>query len=164
MANVLTAGRIVLALALLFLRPGGIPFAAVYLLGGLTDLLDGPLARRTGTVSAFGAKLDTLADICFFVCAAARLVPYLQIPPRLFGWAAGIAGVKLFNILCGLLLHGSFPAVHTLTNKIAGGLLFFFPLAVPFAGVTLGGTVLCAFSTFAALWEGMTVLSGREKL
>ena len=34
---------------------------------GLTDVMDGIIARKTNTVSDFGAKLDTGADFIFAV-------------------------------------------------------------------------------------------------
>lgn len=61
--------RIPLTLAAAFLIlhvPGGrAPAAAVVLIAGITDILDGALARRHGTVSGFGAVLDFTADKIF---------------------------------------------------------------------------------------------------
>ena len=34
----------------------------------VTDLADGPIARRTGTASAFGGTLDHVSDFLFVVC------------------------------------------------------------------------------------------------
>lgn len=63
MANIMTIIRIVLALLLLFIPSFSISFRVLYLLAGMTDMLDGWMARKTGTVSAAGARLDTVADI-----------------------------------------------------------------------------------------------------
>lgn len=59
----LTALRIVGSLCLMLLSWESPEFFAVYTLAGLTDILDGWFARKTGTVSAFGAKLDGTADL-----------------------------------------------------------------------------------------------------
>ena len=59
MANLITGSRIVLSVALLFCPV----FFVLYIVAGITDMIDGAVARRTGTVSAFGARLDTVADI-----------------------------------------------------------------------------------------------------
>src|SRR2546422_5319511 len=40
---------------------------------GLTDVLDGYLARRLGQVSTRGARLDAIADVVLLVSAAAWL-------------------------------------------------------------------------------------------
>lgn len=47
-------------------------------LGYLSDLLDGPIARRYNTVSEYGKQLDLLADVVFdwaIVAGVARLLP-----------------------------------------------------------------------------------------
>jgi len=47
----------------------------MYLLCGLTDMLDGAIARKNNIVSEFGAKLDTFADIVFVaICMIKFLV------------------------------------------------------------------------------------------
>ena len=40
---------------LLCLPALSVPFAVLYLIAGLTDMLDGAIARKTGTVSKVGA-------------------------------------------------------------------------------------------------------------
>jgi CDP-diacylglycerol--serine O-phosphatidyltransferase len=58
------------------------------------DLLDGRIARMTGSESAFGAEIDSLADIVSFGIAPAVLVVALIIPtpfPRRPGWILAAA-------------------------------------------------------------------------
>ena len=38
----------------------------IYTFAGLTDVLDGWLARKTGRASEFGARLDSVADLLFY--------------------------------------------------------------------------------------------------
>jgi len=45
-----------------------------FLLMGLTDCLDGWIARRRRQASEFGAKLDGIADLVFYPCSALTLV------------------------------------------------------------------------------------------
>ena len=68
LANALTLSRLVLSLiyfALLLLLPAGpllsIPLALL-LLAGITDVLDGHIARRMGTVTDFGRVADAFID------------------------------------------------------------------------------------------------------
>ena len=37
-------------------------FYTLYLVAGVSDMIDGTVARKTGTAGAFGSKLDTAAD------------------------------------------------------------------------------------------------------
>jgi CDP-diacylglycerol--serine O-phosphatidyltransferase len=75
----------------------------------VVDMLDGRIARMTGTTSAFGVEFDSLADIISFGVAPAILTFAWGLQPlgRL-GWAAGFlfvaaAAVRLarFNIQTG---------------------------------------------------------------
>ncbi|MFW5969434.1 MAG: CDP-diacylglycerol--glycerol-3-phosphate 3-phosphatidyltransferase [Halofilum sp. (in: g-proteobacteria)] len=86
--TVLTLGRLVLVpiLVLLFYLPfewGGPTAAVVFALGGLTDWLDGYLARRLNQSSSFGAFLDPVADK---VMVAVVLVMLVQANP--YVWMA----------------------------------------------------------------------------
>jgi len=60
----------------------------------LLDMLDGRIARLTGTTSAFGKEFDSLADVVSFGMAPALLVFRWGLEPlgRL-GWAAGFVFV-----------------------------------------------------------------------
>ena len=49
----------------------------VYSVCGVSDVVDGTLARLTGSESSFGAKLDSIADILFYGVMILRLFPLL---------------------------------------------------------------------------------------
>ena len=61
--DAITLARIPMAIALPFVQSSPAVFWTLYLLCGLSDVLDGAVARLTGTVSRLGERLDTLADI-----------------------------------------------------------------------------------------------------
>ena len=63
MANIITCIRILCSIALLFCPALSVAFYALYITAGVSDMADGWVARKTNTVSEFGAKLDTIADI-----------------------------------------------------------------------------------------------------
>jgi CDP-diacylglycerol---serine O-phosphatidyltransferase len=73
------------------------------------DMLDGRIARMTGTTSAFGLEFDSLADVVSFGVAPAILsFQWGLLPLGRIGWAAGFlfvaaAAVRLarFNIQSG---------------------------------------------------------------
>jgi CDP-diacylglycerol---serine O-phosphatidyltransferase len=75
----------------------------------LLDMLDGRVARMTGTTSAFGIEFDSLADVISFGVAPAILVFAWGLQPLgRIGWGAGFlfvaaAAVRLarFNIQSG---------------------------------------------------------------
>lgn len=49
MADLMTISRIFLSIILLFLPFPSLPFLALYIAGGVTDMADGFVARATGT-------------------------------------------------------------------------------------------------------------------
>ena len=66
MANIITCSRVLFSLILLFTKAFSTSFYALYIMAGITDVLDGIVARKFKLESEFGEKLDTVADI--FVC------------------------------------------------------------------------------------------------
>ena len=80
MANTITLFRIAAGMALLLCPVFSPAFYAFYISAGLSDMLDGFAARRTNTVSRFGARLDTMADFVLVVVCLFKLLPSLSIP------------------------------------------------------------------------------------
>ena len=79
MANLITGIRVLASVGLLFCPALSPSFFALYLLAGLTDMIDGPVARKTHTATAFGAKLDTAADILFAAVCLVKLLPVMDV-------------------------------------------------------------------------------------
>lgn len=162
MANMVTCCRIVCSLWMLFYPAFSGEFDALYLLCGLTDMLDGAIARKTGTVSRFGAALDTVADFVFVLCALIKLLPVLSLPRWLWLWIAAIAAFKMVQAVWGFFKHKRFLTVHTHLNKLTGLLLFLLPFSVALWDGTYSAAALCLLSTAAALQEGHLIRSGQE--
>ena len=66
--NLLSLSRVVMAAAFL-LTPGAAARAALVVAAGASDVLDGWVARRRHTASAFGAMLDPITDRVFALVA-----------------------------------------------------------------------------------------------
>jgi CDP-diacylglycerol--glycerol-3-phosphate 3-phosphatidyltransferase len=75
LANALTAARALLVVPVIGLIATGNASLALplFVVAAATDALDGPLARRRGTVTGFGAAMDPLADKILVVGALAAL-------------------------------------------------------------------------------------------
>lgn len=84
-------------------------------------MIDGAVARRTGTVSELGSRLDTIADIMFTVVCLIKLLPAFDVPAWIYIWTAVIGMIKLFNIAIGYIRQKQFIAVHSVINKVTGG-------------------------------------------
>lgn len=159
MANLITGARMLCALPLLCFSAFSPAFYALYLLGGLTDMIDGTVARMTGTACEAGARLDTAADLLFAAVCLIRLLPVLQFPGYLLLWTAVIAAVKLSCLLWGCMVHKRFPAEHSPLNRLTGTLLFLLPLTISFFDPRCTGSLVCLLASLSALDEWRRVLA-----
>ena len=158
LANILTGLRIIGSVLLMFLPTFSMGFYIVYLLCGFTDMIDGTVARMTGSASRFGEKLDTAADIVFVAAALIKFLPQLPIPLWLWIWGGGIAAIKIGNLLLGYVFRKEFAALHTALNKVTGLLLFLLPLTVSFVEFRYSSIAVCAVATVSAIQEGIYVV------
>ena len=157
MANLITAIRILCSVALLFCAALSPWFYVLYITAGLSDMVDGWVARKTNTVSDFGSKLDTVADIIFVVACLVKLLPVLHLPVWIYVWVGIIAGIKVFNIVYSYVVRKQFITDHSILNKLTGALLFLLPLTLSVIDVKYSAAVVCAVATVAGIQEGVRV-------
>ena len=165
MANALTCARIVCALILIFCPTFSGRFYGFYIVGGITDVLDGFIARHSGTESRLGAWLDTAADFIFTGIALVKILRTVRFPMWMTVCAVGIAGIKCANAVNGLIKWKRFIAEHTVVNKICGTLLFGIPLwidRIPWKIAQILLTLICAVTALAAVQEGRYIRAGKE--
>ena len=161
MANIITGIRIICSIALLFVPAFSPAFCVLYLTAGISDIADGAVARRTGTESRFGSKLDTAADLVLAAVCLIKMIPVLDIPLWLTVWTAVIALIKVINIVSGCVMHKGFAALHTAANKVTGIALFLLPLTLSVIDLRHSGAAACVLATFAAVQEGHYIRTGR---
>ena len=162
MANTITFFRIAAGIVLLFCPVFSPAFYTLYIAAGLSDMLDGFVARRTDTVNELGARLDTIADFVLVVVCLIKLLPVMSLPVWLFVWIGMIALIKAVNIVSGFAVQKKFVAVHSVMNKATGALLFLLPLTIPVVPLKYSAVIVCAAATFAAIQEGHFIRTGRE--
>ncbi len=142
-ANIITFSRILFSLFLLFISPHSVIFTVFYLLCGLTDVLDGFLARRLHTESKTGERLDSAADLFFAAVYALRILPLLSIPWWMRAWVGIIAVVKGTFIIDASRKAHRLSVAHSFGNRLTGLLLFIIPLLPASADVGLAAAIVC---------------------
>ena len=162
-ANIITAIRIVCGVALLFFPAFSPAFYTLYAAAGVSDMIDGMVARKTGTAGKLGSMLDTAADLVLVGVCLIKLLPVLYVPTWLIIWIIVIAVIKAVNLISGYVMRKEIVVLHTVMNKATGILLFILPLTLTFVGVRYGGAVVCAVATFAAIQEGHLIRTGGKK-
>ena len=153
--NIITLLRIAGSLGLLLCDVTGVVFWIIYGLCGISDIVDGWLARKLKCATKTGALLDSLADICFVACCAWRFLPILELPQWLWLWAGVIVAIKIVNQISALVMYGHCSFPHTTANKATGFLLF---IAVPMIiWSIIPITIVASIATFAAIQEGHVI-------
>lgn len=162
MANLITGCRILCSIIMIFFPAFSVTFYVLYLAGGVTDMVDGLVARKTNTVSKMGSRLDSIADVFFVAVSLFKILPAVDIPTWLWIWIGVIAVIKIINIISGFASQKRFVAEHTIMNKVTGFLLFLLPLTLTVIELNYSGAVVCCVATFAAIQEGHYIRTGKE--
>jgi CDP-diacylglycerol--glycerol-3-phosphate 3-phosphatidyltransferase len=126
-------------------------------------MIDGAIARKTGAVSNFGSKLDTVSDAVFMAVCAVKVLPIINLPVLLWIWVSVIEMIKFINIVWGFLRRKEFVAYHTVLNKITGLLLFFLPFTLQFIEPIYSFAVVCIIATIAAIQEGYYTIKKNDE-
>ena len=165
-ADSITLVRIAASVLLFVLPWRSIAFFSVYTVAGLSDALDGWVARKTGTASEFGARLDSAADLFFFGALLVRLLPahWPVMPRALRGALAVVVFVRLAVYAVAALRYRRFVALHTRLNKLTGAAVFLLPYALLVSTGIAYDWAVCALALAAALQEGILNLRGGEAI
>jgi len=125
--NYITMIRLILSVLLFFITHNWILFLVFYFICGISDVLDGFLARKFKWQTITGARLDSLADFIFFFAAFFRMLfSYrLTIPSAIILGAALIALIRFFNLYITRKKFGMPGILHTIGNKLSGIIFFF---------------------------------------
>ena len=163
-ANIITGSRIIFCLPLLFIPLSSAWFYVFYLFCGLTDMIDGTIARKTETDSEFGARLDTVADFVFMFVCSIKILPLMHIPVWLWVWIIIVALIKIFNIALVFIRKKKLISIHSVLNKTTGFTLFIMPLSLTFVEVNYSVATICLLATIAVAQEVYFIAKGQEVL
>jgi len=152
-ANYISISRIFFALSLAFVKPLSFAFVAIYLICGISDILDGYIARKTNTTSKLGSQLDSVADLIMVVVLIIILSPIISLTTQTIVWIAIIAIIRTVSILVVLIKYRTVEILHTYGNKITGLSLFVFPLSLEFFQSDVLIDVICMIASISALEE-----------
>lgn len=124
--NALSATRL-LGVPVLFALVGREPvtwFVALYAFLGLTDYLDGRLARAWNQTSRFGSMLDSVADAAYYISTAyfaLRLFPSYLTPS--IPWIVACLALYATLLVVSKARVGRILLPHTHLSRVAGALV-----------------------------------------
>lgn len=118
--NILTFGRLVLTivfLAMLLYLPrvaDRTPFIdvafTIFVIAGLTDIVDGPVARKLNIATKFGRMLDPLVDKVL-VCGAFVCFAIIGQPEFLFNWSATTLNIVRWAVAAVLIAREGYVTI-----------------------------------------------------
>lgn len=149
--NIISASRGVAALVMLFFPVFSPGFWALYCWGGISDMIDGLIARKMNAESEFGAGVDSVADLIFVICSAIKILPTVDLPEWVWLWIAAIGIVKAAGVVIGSCRQRKFTIPHSLPNKLTGILLFFLPFAIIPFDALIPAIIVCTAATASLL-------------
>ena len=126
--NILSMLRIPFSIALLFLVNRQVLFIISYAIAGVADVLDGFLARRFQWETKLGAKMDSIGDVIFLVCAVVAVLWGLEkvyFAPYIYITVGVIALIRAVNALITRVKFKQWGFIHNLFVKYSSVPIFF---------------------------------------
>jgi CDP-diacylglycerol--glycerol-3-phosphate 3-phosphatidyltransferase len=160
--NILSIIRIVFSFLLLLTQPFSPVFFILYLVCGLSDGLDGFIARKFKLTSELGAVLDSIGDFFMIVIVMYLLYPYINLTNHILLWILVIMGIRISSLIVAFIKYHTLAFLHTYANKAAGFLLFCFPIFYVSVGLNNTAVGLCIIATVSAVEELLIQLKSKE--
>jgi len=161
--NAITIARIILVAFLIFIPPLSAASIVIFLIAGMTDMVDGVLARRIKDAhSELGAELDSIADMFMVIVSVFVILPAMGLWPSLRFVFLGALAFKLLSAVPGLIKHRKVFFLHTISNKILALMLFLGAILYFIFGGMLGVNIYFVFlivAVFIITAEEMVIIS-----
>lgn len=129
-ANIISASRIVCAVILLFFNEITDTFLFIYLYCGFSDAVDGRIARKLGSTSVLGTKLDTVGDTITYFSVLKILIVKKLFPLKAMIWLGAALLLHVVAAVIAKIRFNKFYFVHSLFGKILGLAAFLAPFTL----------------------------------
>ena len=157
--NALSIARLLLCIPLVILTPFSTFYIVLFVVAGLTDLLDGKLARRIKDgASELGATLDSIADVCLIAVIMLAIMPKMEI----WSWLQiTYICVLLLKVIAstgiGFIKFKEIISLHTISLKVLFTALFGYPILYKIVGaglfINIFSVVLISFALLIVIEE-----------
>lgn len=131
-------------------------FLPLFIAAGISDMLDGHIARSFHWCTDFGAKLDSVSDLTLYIAASVfffstRGQAFAEMAPLIVCGAA----LQIFHISYSLRRFAQFPAYHSTFSRLSAYLIFFAAIAFHKTGES---ALLALISIFWCLCSGEGII------
>lgn len=160
--NCISVSRMIFSLSMIFVKPLSLAFYAIYIICGLSDIMDGFIARKTWTSSKLGEKLDTMADMIMVGVLLVVLYPIVNIGIEIAIWIISIGIIRLASMIIVFKKYKTFAMLHSYGNKITGIVLYIFPIVIPYIHTTVLMYISCVVASISAIEELIIQITSSE--
>ncbi len=162
--NIITLVRIAGTIALVFIAPFTLVFYIIWTVCGVSDVLDGTVARILRKESKLGARLDSIADIMFYLLMLFKILPTLieKLPQWIWIIVAAIAATRIGAYLTAIIKFRRFSSLHSYLNKISAFLLFLVPYFISRQWFWIYCVVLCGIGLTSSVEELLIHILSKE--
>ena len=164
-ANIITFTRIIATIIMVFTSVLSPSFFIAYTYAGLSDVIDGFIARRLHIESDFGRKLDSVSDLLFYTSMMIKIWPYLVAYLPLYIWALiwTVFGIRLALYLFVSIGQRKLLSNHTYLNKATGCLMFLIPFLLETKYFVSYAKLVVYVALLSAVYEIVLVIKGKTK-
>lgn len=158
--NILSVLRIALSPVIVVTADQPMLLAALMLFSGLTDAVDGIIARRFGCRTTLGARLDSLGDWAFFAAVGwVFCTRYESVVRACLTELLVVLVIRVVAVGVGWVRFGRVISVHTVGNKLSGMLAFVLLVRIVLRGpVPVGIMRAVLIVAIAAALEELVIL------
>lgn len=160
----ITTLRIAGTVCLIFISPLSHLFIIVYTLCGITDILDGWIARATNSITSFGSRLDSIADLFFYIVSIIKMLPVLwKILPTWIWYVIGsIVVLRIASYATAAIKFRRFASLHTKMNKVSSGAVFLLPYSLLLRQAPVYCCIVCIITMIATVQELVLHITRKE--
>lgn len=160
--NIISLSRVILSISLLYVETFSAIFYLIYVLCGITDVLDGFLARKTNSLSNFGARLDSFADLVMWAVILLVLYPVIKVSNLMLLLIAVVAIIRFSSLSIAFIKYASFSSIHTYGNKLTGIVLFASILLIEYVNADILLIIVLIAAILSAIEELFIQLFSKE--
>lgn len=160
--NIVTTTRILFAIGLFLVKPLSYGFYILFLLCGLSDVLDGLLARKLNQTTKFGQVFDSIADFVWILSSLIILIRHFGISNYIIYGFLFIALIRLTTIIIGAIKFKQFCSIHSVSNKLTGFALFLLPFLVIAVDFSLLSDIIIILAFVASTEELFIVILSNQ--
>ena len=164
LANVITFTRVVGSVLFVFIPIESDLFYVIYTYCGISDILDGFIARKTKTTSEFGSKLDGASDLLFYSFMMYKIWPYLEcyLPSYIWFMIWALVILRVINYIYIARTKKEFQSTHGVLNKATGLAMFFLPYVVRTRHFVKYSAITCLVALAAYIAEILPIFGTKK--